>query len=83
LGKLTDWLELDSPLSGRYQLFSQTGKAGKGDSSRFIYSGKIEETKVDYSHISIPEDALSRAHEVYLDCRSGIVANAADSLVKH
>jgi hypothetical protein len=79
LGKLTDWLELDSPLSGYYQLFSQTGKAGRGDSSRFIYSGKIEKSRVDRAHIKVPEHVLSRAREVYLDCRSSIIANAADS----
>ena len=79
LGKLTDWLELDSPLTGRYQLFSQTGKAGKGDSSRSIYSGKIEKSGVDYSHIKIPENVLGRAREAYRECRSVMIANAADS----
>jgi hypothetical protein len=81
LGKLTDWLELDSPLTGRYQLFSQTGKAGKGDSSRFIYSGKIEKTRVDYAHIEVPDPVMNRAREAYLECRSSLIANAADSIV--
>jgi hypothetical protein len=81
LGKLTDWLELASPLTVHYQLFSQTGKAGKGDSSRFIYSGKIEKTRVDYSHITVPDHVLSRAREAYQDCRSSIIANAADSML--
>lgn len=81
LRKLTDWLELDTPLSERYQLFSQTGKAGMGDSSEYILSGKIEKSRNDYSHISIPEDVLSRAVAVYRDCRVKIIANAADSVV--
>ena len=81
LRKLTDWLELDTPLSERYQLFSQTGKAGMGDSSEYILSGKIEKTRRDYSHIHIPDDELSRALAVYRDCRAAIVANAADSVV--
>lgn len=81
LGKLTGWLDLASPLTGRYQVFSQTGKAGKGDSSRFIYSGKIEKTRVDYSHIKIPDHLLNMAREAYRDCRSAIIANAADSVV--
>jgi hypothetical protein len=81
LEKLTDWLELASPLTGRYQVFSQTGKAGKGDSSRFIYSGKIEKTRDDYSYINVPENILSPALEAYRDCRSSIIANAADSVV--
>jgi hypothetical protein len=80
LRKLADWLELDSPLSERYQLFSQTGKAGMGDSSEYILSGKIEKIRRDYSHIRIPDDVLGRAREVYRDCRSQIIANAADSV---
>jgi len=82
LATLTEWLDLDSPLTERYRLFSQTGKAGKGDSSRFIFSGKIEQARVDYSHIEIPEDILRRAREVYRECRSVMVANAADSMVR-
>lgn len=80
LGRLTDWLDLDSPLSGRYQLFSQTGKAGTGDSSRLIHSGKIEKIRFDYSHIRIPEDVLGRAQEAYRICRSMIMANATYSV---
>jgi hypothetical protein len=81
LGKLTDWLGLDSPLSEQYQVFSQTGKAGRGDSSRFIQSGKIEKARADYSHIRIPEDVLGWAREVYRESRAIIIAHAADSVV--
>jgi len=81
LRTLTDWLDLDSPLTERYQLFSQTGMAGKGDSSALIYSGKIEKQQPDYSHIDVPEQALNRADKAYRNCRSAIIANATDSLV--
>jgi len=80
LPKLSDWLELDSPLSERYQVFSHTGKAGKGDSSERIHSGGIDKTRIDYSHIAIPEDALSLAQEVYQECRRQLIGNAADSV---
>jgi hypothetical protein len=80
LGKLTQWLDLDSPLKEDYQLFSQTGRSGKGDSSRRIRSGKIDRTRVDYSHIEVPEHVLARARETYVECRSAIIANAADSM---
>jgi hypothetical protein len=80
LGKLTDWLDLDSPLSERYQLFSQTGNARTGDSSRLIHSGKIGKIRFDYPHIRIPEDVLSRAQEAYQVCRSMIMANATFSV---
>jgi hypothetical protein len=80
LPKLTDWLELDTPLSERYQVFSHTGKAGKGDSSQRIHRGSIDKTKVDYSHIAISQDVLRKAREVYQECRRQIIGNAADSL---
>lgn len=80
LAKLSDWLELESPLSERYQIFSHTGKARKGDSSERIHSGAIDRTPNDYSHIAVPEDVLRRAREVYRECRGQIIGNAADSL---
>jgi hypothetical protein len=80
LPRLSDWLELDSPLSERYQIFNQTGKARKGDSSARIHSGRIDRTPVDYSHIAIPEAALRKAREAYRECRRQIIGNAADSV---
>lgn len=79
LEKLTQWLELDTPLSERYQLFSQTGKARKGDSSASIYAGQIRRSGRDYAHIRLPEAALRRAWAVYRECRADIIAHAADS----
>jgi hypothetical protein len=80
LPKLSDWLELDTPLSERYQIFSHTGKPRKGDSSERIHSGTIDRTPVDYSHVAIPEEVLDAAREVYRECRRQIIGNAADSL---
>lgn len=80
LPRLSAWLELGSPLSERYQIFSHTGKARKGDSSERIHSGSIDRTPVDYSHIVIPEDVLRTAREVYRECRREIIGNAADSV---
>ncbi len=80
LPKLSDWLELESPLSERYQIFSHTGKARKGDSSERIHSGRIDRTPVDYSHVVVPEDVLRTAREVYRKCRRQIIGNAADSV---
>ncbi len=80
LARLSSWLELDTPLSERYQIFSQTGNARKGDSSKRIQSGKIDKTKTDYSHISVPQDEMRRALRVYRDCRQTILENATDSI---
>ncbi|MBT9499131.1 MAG: hypothetical protein IV103_18345 [Zoogloea sp.] len=81
LPRLSDWLALDSPLSERYRTFSQTGKAGRGDSSARIHGGRIDRTRVDYSHIAIPEEALSAAQAAYRECREQMIAGAADSVL--
>ncbi len=81
LPKLTQWLELESPLSERYQTFSYTGKAIKGDSSQRIHSGSIDKAKSDYSHIAIPQDVLRVAQQVYQECRQQIIENAVDSVL--
>ena len=81
LPKLTAWLELDSPLSEHYQVFSQTGKARRGDTSARVRSGRIDRTRSDYSAVTIPEDALRAAQAAYRECREEIVAGAADALV--
>lgn len=81
LPKLTDWLALDTPLSARYQIFSQTGKPRKGDSSVRIHSGTIDRTPVTYPHIGLPEPILDAAQTVYRECRQTLLAHAADTLV--
>ena len=80
LPRLAGWLELDSPLSERYEIFSHTGKAGKGDSSPRIHGGCIDPSRVDYSHIAIPAEALRAAQVAYGDCRARLIAGAADSM---
>ncbi len=78
LPRLSEWLELDSPLSERYEVFSQTGKARSGDTSERIHGGRIDRNRVDYSHTEIPEEALRAAREAYRECREEIVAGAGD-----
>lgn len=78
LPDLSRWLDLNSSLSDRYAIFSQTGKGRKGDSSKIIQSGKINKTKSDYSNISIPEEQLKMAQQAYGDCRQQIIGGAAE-----
>jgi hypothetical protein len=80
LPRLTAWLQLEPPLSERYAVFGQTGKARRGDSSARLRSGRIDRTRVDYSHIAIPEEALRVAQAAYRECRELIVSGAADSV---
>jgi hypothetical protein len=81
LPRLTAWLGLESPLSERYEVFSQTGKARRGDTSERVRSGRIDKARTDYSHIAIPEEALSAAQAAYRECREEIVAGAVDAVL--
>lgn len=75
---LAAWLQLDSPLSERYEVFGHTGKARKGDASARLRSGRIDRTRSDYSEMAIPQDVLERAREIYRECRAQLIARAAD-----
>ncbi|ODU50716.1 MAG: hypothetical protein ABS92_02110 [Thiobacillus sp. SCN 63-374] len=78
LPRLAAWLQLDSPLSERYEVFGHTGKARKGDASARLRSGRIDRTRSNYSEMAIPQDVLERAREVYRECRAQLIAGAAD-----
>ena len=78
LPKLSRWLELESPLNERYEIFSRTGEVGKGDSSENLRSGRINQTENVYSNIRIPDEQLKAAQQVYRDCRQRIIDNAMD-----
>lgn len=80
LSALTRWLDLEVPLSPHYQTFSQTGQPRKGDSSRRIHSGGIDNSLSDYSQVIIPPDTLRQAQSRYRNCRQKMIANAIDSI---
>ncbi|MDQ1362779.1 MAG: hypothetical protein QG652_639 [Pseudomonadota bacterium] len=81
LPRLSQWLELDTPLSECYGVFSQTGKDRKGDSSENIRGGKINRMVHDYSAISIPDEQLKMARQVYRYSREAIIRGAAESVL--
>lgn len=79
LPRLTSWLNLQSPLSDRYQLFSQTGAARAGDSSASIKSGRVVKTPNSYSGIDIDSELMHQAHLSYQNHRQVIIQNAIDA----
>lgn len=81
LPRLTAWLELDSPLSERYEVFSHTGKARRGDTSERVRCGRIDRVRSDYSEVVIPEAVLGEAEAAYRVCRMQIISRAADSVI--
>lgn len=78
LPALARWLALDSPLSERYNTFSQTGKPRWGDSSPLIRSGGIDKADSDYSHIRLSPELLEKALSTYGECRQIMIDNAVD-----
>jgi hypothetical protein len=80
LPRLSIWLELDSPLSERYEVFSQTGKARSGDTSERVRSGRIDRVRTDYAHVAIPEEVLRVARVAYRECRERMIEGARDSV---
>jgi hypothetical protein len=80
LPRLTAWLELDSPLSERYEVFSHTGKARRGDTSERVRSGRIDRVRSDYSAVVIPDAVLGAAQAAYRECREEMIAGAVDSV---
>lgn len=79
LPRLSAWLELDTPLRETYGVFTHTGKAGRGDSSTRIHSGRIDRARSDYAHIAIPQPVLQAAQAAYLDCRRQLIAAAREA----
>ena len=80
LSALSRWLELEEPLVERYQVFSQTGKTRKGDSSEFIHGGTIARSRPDYAHVQIPQQLLDEARTAYRESRQRMIELAADSV---
>jgi len=80
LPALSRWLELQTPLTERYETFSLTGLARSGDSSPTIRSGRISQSASEYSDIALPPELLDKAREAYRDCRRRIIDSAAESL---
>lgn len=81
LPAMSDWLGLSQPLSEHYQIFSQTGKARKGDSSSDIKSGRINRVPKDYSHVNIDSSLLAEAEDAYQSCRRKMIESAIASVV--
>ena len=74
---LQHWLNLDTPLSGCYQQFSQTGKARAGDSSAAIKSGEIKRETSDYSDIKLGSDSIEIGEQSYTQSRAILTQHSA------
>ena len=80
LATLSQWLELDSPLSAHYQRFAKTGVAGAGDTSVAISSGKVISEANHYA-ITVDAELLQQATQSYEACRLLLMQNAKGFLL--
>lgn len=80
LDDLGHWLQLESPLTKDYQLFSQTGVAGTGDSSPAIATGRVIHPAEDHHPaIALDPALLHQAEQAYQTCRQQLVAHAINA----
>ena len=68
LARLSVWLELEQPLDKNYSIFHNTGKAGTGDMSKNIKSGKILKTK-GYPDIQLSPEIVQQGWDAYISCK--------------
>ena len=80
LDDLGHWLQLESPLTEDYQLFSQTGVVGTGDSSPAIAAGHVIHQPADrHPDIALDPALLQQATQAYQHCRQQLAANAINA----
>jgi hypothetical protein len=81
LSKLGNWLQLETPLSEHYEIFSRTGQAGAGDSSAQIQKGSIQQNHNSYESIEVPLALLREAELIYHSVRKNLMRLAQQSIV--
>ncbi len=70
LDRLQSFLQLRTPLSERYSVFSRTGQPRYGDPSNFIKAGKIDRDRPLYDEIDVPAEVIENAEAEYHRCQS-------------
>ncbi len=61
LGRLSDWLQLDTPLSPHYELQRNTSRERYGDTSTRIKTGRITDGKSEYANFQHDAELLNSA----------------------
>jgi len=69
LNEITNWLNLEQPLTTTYSTFKDTGVVGFGDPLKNIRSGVLKST-ASYPNIKVPLSLLIKAEDSYNKCRT-------------
>jgi hypothetical protein len=81
LSRIQKWLLLETPLTEQYQIFSQTGKPRRGDSSDNMKKGRIVKLQTNYKNIDIAPHLLIKAEAEINKLRPLILAHAIELMV--
>jgi hypothetical protein len=73
LPDLSDWLQLDTPLSDTYSLQKNTSRERYGDSSEALRAGRIRREASHYEQWPIDETLMHDAYDAYGDTRSALI----------
>ncbi|MEO0517167.1 MAG: hypothetical protein AAF171_07685 [Cyanobacteria bacterium P01_A01_bin.116] len=74
LKSLSAWLGLPIPLSEHYAQFKHTGHYGSGDTSTWIRSGVIKDTR-RHQNIEIPSEIIQQAEGCFRSCKEILLSN--------
>lgn len=70
---LSDWLQLDTPLSDTYSLQKNTSRKRYGDSSEALRAGRIRRESSHYEQWPIDEALMNEAYNTYCSVRSSLI----------
>ena len=73
LGELSEWLQLEAPLSPTYQLQKNTSRERYGDTSEALKSGRITEKKIETPAFSCDENLIENATNIYSSVRQVLI----------
>ncbi|MFK7732443.1 MAG: hypothetical protein AB8B48_12560 [Pseudomonadales bacterium] len=79
LGRLSQWLNLSSPLSSSYSVQKKTSMSRYGDTSETLKSGKIELNKSKSTPFQLTPDLSQAATEAYMRCREALANSTSAS----
>lgn len=77
LGRLSDWLQLDTPLSPNYTLQRNTSRERYGDTSKRIKTGRITDGKSEYANFQHDAELLDSAVRTYDRVRKVLIDRSA------
>lgn len=81
LARLSEWLELDTPLSPDYALQKNTSRRRYGDTSGRLEAGHVVSEPSAYRDFKCNPDSMDRAYQTYQSVRGRLIERSARSSI--